>query len=338
METVIDSFKKTINLEEVDKVLVIPLMAGWTARFSGIPLETIIHDPESMVKAQIAAQETIGHDSLYAGVDPLFIPEAFGCAIGALSSGELNPTPLCIENPEDVDGLPVPDVRKDGRFPTMLKAAEGLVSLPNRKLPVLSGLEGPFTTCARMIGTEKLMRAVMKNKPLVEKLLQTVEQTMSRYGRALEEVGVDALFVADPVGSSTMVSPKIYRELVFPTLQRFIAGLTIPVILHVCGNTHPIVEIMAETDASILSFDQCMDLARAKQQVAGHCGIGGNVDPINALLYGTVEDVKTDTLRCLRDGGNKGFILMTGCAVPPDTSVENLRAMVQTVKDAEVGR
>jgi MtaA/CmuA family methyltransferase len=120
--------------------------------------------------------------------------------------------------------------------------------------------------------------------------------------------------------------------LVLPHLQRFIKGLKIPTILHVCGDTEPILDMMAETGANILSLDQCMDLAKAKQRLDGHCGIGGNVDPINILLLGTVEDVKRETLKCLEQGGKKGYVLMAGCAVPPRTPTENLKAMIETAR------
>jgi len=89
---------------------------------------------------------------------------------------------------------------------------------------------------------------------------------------------------------------------------------------------------MAETGARILSLDQCMNLAKAKERVSGRCGIGGNVDPIHVLLLGTPEDVRRETLKCLRQGGKQGYLLMAGCAVPPDTPIQNLKAMVQTAR------
>jgi MtaA/CmuA family methyltransferase len=214
----------------------------------------------------------------------------------------------------------------------MLRVAEKLVQLPEREVLVLSLVEGPFTNCARIMGTEKMMRALLKKRGLVERLLEKVSELLGRFGPALEETGIDGLIIADPVGSATMVSPKLYRELVLPHLQRFIKGLKIPVILHVCGNSEPILDMMAETGARILSLDQCMDLAATREKVAGRCGIGGNVDPTNALLLGTVEDVKRETLRCLQQGGKKGYILMSGCAVPPRTPTENLKAMIEAAK------
>ena len=163
-------------------------------------------------------------------------------------------------------------------------------------------------------------------------MLEKVDQLLLNFGRALEGAGLDGLMIADPVSSSTMISTKFYHEFVLPHLQRLIKSLEIPVILHVCGDTQPVLHLMAETGAKILSLDQCMDLTLAKQVLAGRCGIGGNVDPIQALLLGTPEDVRRETLRCLEQGGKKGFILMSGCAVPPGTPKENLRAMIEVAR------
>ena len=328
----IDSFKKVMALEEVEQIPVIPTVSGWVARSSGIPFRQFIYDSEAIVKGQIDAQKAVGHDALFAYIDPLYIPEAFGCSLVFLSSGSADASPLDLKNEDDVKALPIPDIRKNGRIPLILKVVEKLVRSPEREIPVLSLVEGPFTNCARILGTEKMMRAVMKNRPMIERMLEKVGKLLSQFGQAVGELGVDAMIIADPVGSSTMISPKMYREMVLPCLQRLIESLKIPAILHVCGDTEPILNMMAETGAKILSLDQCMDLAKAKQTVGGRCGIGGNVDPINTLLLGTVEDVKRDTLRCLQQGGKKGYILMAGCSVPPRTPLENLRAMVETAR------
>jgi MtaA/CmuA family methyltransferase len=332
MSTPIDSFKKTMSMEEVDQVPVILKMGGWIANFSGIPLKKFIYDGDAIIKTQINAQKAVGHDALFAYIDPLYIPEAFGCSIGYLSSGALEAVPLDLQSEADIDALPFPDVRRDGRLPLILGVAEQLVQLPERVVPVLCAVEGLFTNCARIMGTENLIRAIMKKRSLVERLLDKMGVLFARFGQALEECGIDGLIVPDPVSSATMVSPRFYRELVLPSLQHFIKGLKIPVILHVCGDSEPILDMMVETGAKILSVDQCMDLAAVKQKVAGRCGIGGNVDPINALLQGTVEDVKRETLKCLQQGGKKGYVLMAGCAVPPSAPIENLKAMAETAR------
>jgi MtaA/CmuA family methyltransferase len=176
-----------------------------------------------------------------------------------------------------------------------------------------------------------MMRGLIKNRPMIERLSEKTGQLISDFGHALAEIGIDGLIIADPVSSSTMISPKFYQEFVLPHLQHLIESLEIPVLLHVCGDTQPVLHLMAETGAKILSLDQCMDLAVAKKTVAGRCGIGGNVDPM-VLLFGTPEDVTRETLKSLKQGGKKGFILMAGCAVPPGTPVKNLRTMVEVAR------
>jgi uroporphyrinogen decarboxylase len=79
-----------------------------------------------------------------------------------------------------------------------------------------------------------------------------------------------------------------------------------------------------------------MDLSQSRDLVP-EAVLGGNVDPINSLLMGTREQVVEDTLNCLRTGGINRFILMSGCGVPPATSIENLRAMVKTAIDYGLG-
>jgi MtaA/CmuA family methyltransferase len=324
------TFKKAIALEEVEEVPAIPSVSGWVAKFSGVPLKELLFSPEAFVKAQINAQKEIGYDALFAYLDALYIPEAFGCPLVFRSSGA-DVSPLEIKNEEAVKALSKVDIRKDGRLPILLSVAEQLVRLPEREVPVLGLVEGPFTTSSRILGAEKMMRGLIKNRPMIEGMIEKVGQLISDFSHALAEIGMDGLIVADPVSSSTMISSKYYQEFVLPHLQRLIKGLEIPVILHVCGNTEPILNLMAETGARILSLDQCMDLTLAKKTVAGRCGIGGNVDPM-ALLLGTPEDVKRETLRSLKQGGKKGFILMAGCAVPPGTPMKNLKTMIEVAR------
>ncbi len=331
-ENKIDLFHKVMAFEEVDEVPAILSVSGWVARFSGTPLKDLICNPEAIVQAQIKAQRAIGYDALFAYIDPLYIPESFGCSLVFLTSGA-DVSPIDMNNEDEVKALPLPDVREDGRLPLILGVAEKLVQSPGRQVPVLGLVEGPFTTSSRILGAEKMMKALIKNRPMVERLTEKVNQLLIHFGRALRQIGIDGWIIADPVSSSTMISPQFYLKFVLPHLKDLIEKVGIPTILHVCGNTMPILPLMAETGAKVLSLDQCMDLALARETLASRCGIGGNVDPIHTLLLGTPDDVRRETLKCLKQGGKKGYLLMAGCAVPPNTPLENLKAMIEANRE-----
>ena len=65
--------------------------------------------------------------------------------------------------------------------------------------------------------------------------------------------------------------------------------------------------------------------------------LAGNVDPIKSLLLGDTKQVKKDALNCLRKAGTDRFILMPGCGVPPNTPLENLKAMVEAAAEYGLG-
>lgn len=333
MSVRMEAFKMTMAMQEVGHVPVMPTISGFAARQSGVPFSKLIYDVDAMTKAQIEAQRMTGIDAIYGYFDALIIPQAFGCGLnfsGPIPAAE----PIPINSVAEIEAMGVPDVRRDFRFPLTLQVVDRLVKLEGRDAPIVAGMEGPFTTCGRIYGVQNLMRATIKNKPLLEKLLEKVGSVVIDFARAAAEHGADCLFMPDPVSSSTMISPKMYREFALPWVQRVVQALDIPVILHICGNTEPILDLMAETGANVLSLDQCMDMGKARQTIAGRCGIGGNLSPRDVLLRGTPADVKRETLKCLEQCGRQGYVLMAGCAVIPETPLENLRAMVETAREA----
>ncbi len=60
MSTRIDSFKKAVALKEVEQVPAMPTLSGWVAKFSGIPIKTLMYDADAMAKAHIEAQKVVG--------------------------------------------------------------------------------------------------------------------------------------------------------------------------------------------------------------------------------------------------------------------------------------
>ena len=121
-----------------------------------------------------------------------------------------------------------------------------------------------------------------------------------------------------------------------PRLRRITGILDVPCILHICGDTSLIIESMAQTGSKVLSLDQCMDLEKTRKK-SPQTALGGNVDPTGTLTIGTRDKVVEDTLHCLRTGGSKRFILMTGCGIPPAAPLDNVKTMIRTAKDYGLG-
>lgn len=321
-----------------DRVPIIPMIGGWAAaNFSDVPLSKLAQDPKRIVDVQVRAMEAVGYDAFFAYADPLYIPEAFGCTVRFTETGPLvDALPDTITSHEDLEKIPIPDARRSGRLPVILELVKELHDYGGGDIPVLGAFEGAFTSTTRIVEAEHVMRMIYKNPLLLESLLDRVNGFLLEFGRALIESGATVLFIPEPSASASMVSPAMFRRFVLPRLQSLINELNVPCILHICGDTSPTLQGMQETGFHVLSLDQCMDLSKARDLVP-EAVLGGNVDPINSLLMGTREQVVEDTLHCLRTGGMNRFILMSGCGVPPATSIENLSTMVETAIDYGLG-
>lgn len=331
-------FHDTLRGQPKDRVPVFASIGLWAAaNFPEAPFKSIASDPGLIVKAQLWARELIGIDSLYPNVDSLFIAEAFGCKVRFLETGPLvDPLPLSIDSLEDVEKVPLPNPREAGRLPVVLEAAKRLRDNTGGEVPLIGVFGGPFTNTSRIIDAEHLLRMTFKNPQILEILLDRVNGFLIEFGRALIENGVNILFIPEPTASSTMISTQMFRQFVLPRLQKLTGQLDVPVILHICGDTKPILGAMEESGAAVLSLDQCMDLSESRTIVPDKV-LGGNVDPVKSLLMGDSEQVKKDALHCLQKAGTDHFVLMPGCTVPPNTPVENLKAMTRTAVDYGLG-
>jgi len=333
-----ERFNDALKGEPRDRVPIFPMIATWAAtNFCDFPFSKMALEPKLVIDAQIRAKERIGYDALYAYADPLYIPEAFGCKVRFPETGPLvDPLPLKITSIEDVDKIPLPNAREDGRLPLNLEVVRGLSKYSGGDIPVLGLFEGAFTSTCRIIEVEHIMRMIYKNRSVLEVLLDKVNGFLLEFGKALIENGANILLIPEPTASASMISPAMFRQFVMPRLQILTRELNIPCLLHMCGDTSPTLDAMGQTGADVLSLDQCMDLSKSRKMVP-NAVLGGNVDPVNSLLMGTREQVVKDTINSLRTGGTSRFILMSGCGVPANTSVENLKIMIETAVEYGLG-
>jgi uroporphyrinogen decarboxylase len=146
--------------------------------------------------------------------------------------------------------------------------------------------------------------------------------------------------LTDPMSSTTVISPRQFREFSYPYLKElidYIHGRGKSVTLHICGKTNKIWEAMADAGADCISIDNDADLAEAKSAVGERVRIMGNVKPSETMLQGTPAEVRREVRECVTKAWDspKGYIVASGCSLPTDTPFANIRAMMDAV--AEIG-
>lgn len=295
-----------------------------------------MYDGKVMAKLAGGACTVLGFDAVRVPFDQTNEAEIFGAK---LKDGGKEALPSLLEHPYHVgDTITFPeDFLKKGRIPALLEAIRTLKKDLGDKVVVMGGIIGPFSIASMLFDIKQFLIATFKTP---EKLLPAVEmgeRAGTMLAKAMIEAGADVIAVEDMMASMDMISPKIYRDLAWAAEKRQVESLSAPTIIHICGKLDAVIVDLARTGCAAISVEHMVNVAAAKEKFSAE-GIKipliGAIDPVGTLFSGDVDKVKQDT----REAIAKGFSMISpGCAVPPATTTENLRAIVETVKEVSPG-
>lgn len=329
---------EAINLRVTDRVPVVPQITYTTGRITGIKSSEAMRSPEKMAEALLMGYREIGYDGIYAGWESSFtiVAESMGCRLRIPEDGISSVSESVVKGPEDLVKVKVPDPERDGRLPIYLKAIELIAQEVKGKVPIFSYIPGPLTLVGQLRGPSETLMDLINNPGLVHDILKLATEASKRFGLDKVEYGADIIVVADPMASCSLISPDMFEEFSFPYIKQILSSIekagSIPSI-HICGQTRPILEKMVETGARILELDSMVDLTQAKEKVGRRVCLLGNLNPTGYLLQGKPEDVvreARETIEMAASGG--GFILSSGCEIPLNAPIKNVKAMVEASK------
>jgi uroporphyrinogen decarboxylase len=321
----------------IDRLRCIPVLSNTTARVIGAKVSELRSDGKRLAEASIAAYRRFGYDVVRVFTDLYIQPEAMGSTVRVPEDETAHLDAPAIHTAAEIDRLRPHDPRKDGHLPQLLEALWRTQEALGHEVPVSCAVMGPFTLAALLVGAEELSRWTVRNPQAAHRLLEVAFES----SRLLTETILDgggSPSLTDAMSSTTVISPRHFREFSFPYLKRladFIIERGKPVSLHICGRTAPIWKDMADTGATCLSIDNMANLADAKVAVGDRVCLMGNVPPSEVLLQGTPADVR----RAVRIGvaqawdNPKGYIIASGCSLPTETPFANIDAMMDAARE-----
>lgn len=327
-----------IELKEPDYVPVVPMITYTAAQLTGIQFSEALYSAEKMAKALIAGYKSAGYDGIYVGWESSFnlMAEAMGCKLQIQPNSIAFVKDQVVKEPSDLDKIEVADPEKDGRLPIHLKAIELVREKIGKDVPIFKYVPGPLTLASVLRGQDQLLMELIRNPDAVHDILKPASESSKRYGVATVEHGADIAVVADPIASSSVISPTMFDQFAFSPIKNVLESISdvggIP-SLHICGNTIPILERMVDTGTRIIELDYQVDLAFAKDMIGENVCIQGNIDPVGVLLNEKPSDVEKKAKECIeKSAKGGGFILSSGCEVPLNAPFENVKAMVSAAK------
>ena len=239
-----------------------------------------------------------------------------------------------VRTPGDVEALHEP--AGEEAAPQVIEAVRRVVA--ESPVPVICFCGAPFTLASYMIeGRPSRDFAAAKQFMFCEPeafdlLLGKLARVMSHYLAAQVAAGAGAVQVFDSwVGA---LSVEDYDDRVAPHTRAIFeatASLGVPRV-HFGTGTAALLESIAATGADVVSLDWRVPLDAGWRRVGFERAIQGNLDP--AVLLGPSELVRQRAREVLRRaGGRPGHVFNLGHGVLPDTPLENLQVLIETVQE-----
>jgi len=320
--------------EKPDRCNVIPLITSHAATIAGMKLKRYYTNGEKMARAQIIAFEIYQHDALSIFTEVGIIAEAMGSEFFYPD----NDLPV-LKNPvlqnSSIDKLVIPESKKAGRLPVYLEAIKYAYKAIGDIIPILAYVPAPFTTGMHLVNPEKFLIDTLKNPDGIKSILDIVLDATIKFCYEILNAGGLPIIV-DPLASSSVISPAIYKEFALVYEQKLIHYLhryDFDVILHICGDTTPIIDILLNTGADLISLDR-VNILKAMEKLSSKMRLIGNFDT-STLMFSSPEEIYRITGIMVEQikSARKGYIAATGCEVPIRAPKENVQAFIKGAKE-----
>jgi uroporphyrinogen decarboxylase len=157
--------------------------------------------------------------------------------------------------------------------------------------------------------------------------LTVLARAMRRYLQSQIEAGADVVQVFDTWAG--LLDPAQFRRWALPAARETLSGLGVPTVYFAPGASH-LLEVLPGVGATGYGVDWRFPLDESWRRLGQGQVIQGNLDP--ALLRSDPATVRAATGDLLElAAGRPGHVFNLGHGVLPDTPVENVAAMVETV-------
>jgi len=295
----------------------------------------LVQTPELAAEVTLQPVRRFGFDAAILFSDILVIPEAMGQPYRFRETGGIE-MDFKISSAADVEKLSVAQVCEKLNY---VAAALKILRKELGEQTALIGFSGsPWTLATFMMeggSAEKFTKAKVlfaSDKKTFFALMEKLTAAVTVYLQMQIAAGADALQIFDshgghlPSADFQAASGRWMRDII--TNLRAKVPVTV-FSLGAHGNWNDVVA----TGANVLGIDWQFSLAEARKILPNHIGIQGNLNPA-LLAEATSEKIATETNRLLEEmRGRSGYIFNLGHGVPPTAKLENIAALVETVKN-----
>jgi uroporphyrinogen decarboxylase len=321
----------SLQLKEPDRV---PFMD-----FVDTAVKQQIMNTEEIDEAELARK--INMDAIYFAdyATPLFCkghaetgsdPKAFGLTGETEFIGE-----GLIRTEKDLDKIVLPDPHDEGFYDS---AKEFMDRYHDKDLAIYAGLRpfGMFNTIYSMPMMDFAV-ALRDNLKLINTMMDIFIDWNLVVLEKIQGLGIDFITAYNDMAwkDGPLVSPQVFREVFLPKMKIVAEAIKVPWAFHSDGDLTKVMEDLLTLGMNCINpFEPpVMDLKVAKEKWGDRICLWGNIDLVQTLPYGTVDEVEAEVKQRIREAGpGGGYICGTANSITGWCKIENVFAMTRAVE------
>ena len=309
----------------------LPILSFPCVSLLNVSVKELIGNSDLQAEGMKRVAEAVDSAAAVSLMDLSVEAECFGAAVRFSDEEVPTVTGRLVHDEEEAEALEIPPVgsARSGLYVDAIRKATALIS----DRPVFAGMIGPFSLAARLLDVSEIMMDCYDEPDMVHTVMEKCTRFLIAYAEAYREAGANGIVMAEPVAG--LLSPSLEEEFAAPYVRKIIEAVQsddFAVIYHNCGdNIGAMTDSIFSNGAAAYHFGNAVDLTVMLEKAPRETPVMGNVDPAGTLRFGSVEDVKAETLSVLEKCSvYPNFWLSSGCDIPPLTPWENLHAFFET--------
>jgi uroporphyrinogen-III decarboxylase len=202
---------------------------------------------------------------------------------------------------------------------------------------------GPWQHATCLYGVEPLILATYDDPSWVHEMLESLTEKKLRFiEESLDGADFDLIEMGGGAASSSVISPKIFKEFCLPYDQQLHEALHQvgqKLVYHTCGGMMAILDLIVANgcDASETLSPPGVGGDTVPEEVKRRIGdkvcLIGGMDQINILTDGTPDQIRAETHQLFEALGAGGGYILSASDHFFHAPVENLRAFAQAAQE-----
>ncbi len=290
-------------------------------------------DPVKMADLAAGGYEILGFDTIMPEFSVNQEAEALGCVI---DWGGPSMMPDAKTHPvKELRDIQIPEnFLEKPSLNVVLRALERLRHRYGDRLGIIGKVMGPWTISYHLSGVQDFLLWGLTDPDKVRSMLDRLKEVSIAFANAQLQAGADVVVIADHA-TGDLVSPKTYRDFLLPVHQEMNQRIGGPTILHLCGNCSDRLRLFVEAGFDAYHFEWQVDSKMAVRVIDHDISLVGNIANRGVLFGGNPEDAYKQARYSMEAGVD---ILAPECAVPLQTPIANLRAIVDAAREGYVAK